>query len=195
MNSIDIFILIPIAVGFVFGLFKGLIKELTSLAAIFLGIYCSKLLSPWLSQILIKTFELSVKMAQPMAYLLVFIAVVILLLMVARTLDKVFDSMSLGGLNKFLGGVFGGVKYALILSVLMNIFEVIDNKFHFVEPQTKSSSILYLPLTTLAPKLWDDAKKLKKESVETNNNSNKQHEKRQNFAECKLFRNGIRMWL
>jgi len=35
MNSLDLIIIIPIAAGFIFGLFKGLIKELTSLAAIF----------------------------------------------------------------------------------------------------------------------------------------------------------------
>ena len=39
MNTIDFVILIPILIGFVFGLFKGFIKELASLAAIFLGIY------------------------------------------------------------------------------------------------------------------------------------------------------------
>lgn len=61
MNSLDIFILIPIAIGFVFGLFKGLVKELTSLAAIFLGIYFSKILSPWLSQILVKSWPFPLK--------------------------------------------------------------------------------------------------------------------------------------
>ena len=44
MNTLDLVILIPIAVGFVFGLFKGLIKELTSLAAIFLGIYAANII-------------------------------------------------------------------------------------------------------------------------------------------------------
>lgn len=178
MNSLDIFILIPIAVGFVFGLFKGLVKELTSLAAIFLGIYFSKLLSPWLTGILIKSFDFSIKMAQPMAYLLIFIAVVLVLLMLARTLDKVFESMSLGGLNKLLGGVFGGLKYALVLSVLLNVFEVIDSKFNFVEPETKSNSLVYMPLIHLGPKLWDDAKKLKKDTDESKVKSDKKNETR-----------------
>ena len=173
MNSLDIFILIPIAVGFVFGLFKGLVKELTSLAAIFLGIYFSKLFSPWLTGVLIKSFDFSIKMAQPMAYLLIFIGVVIVLLMIARVLDKMFESISLGGLNKLLGGLFGGLKYALILSVLLNVFEVIDSKFNIVEPETKSSSLVYLPMIHFGPKLWDDAKKLKKESEETKKKSPK----------------------
>ncbi len=178
MNSLDIFILIPIAIGFIFGLFKGFVKEFTSLAAIFLGIYFSKALSPWLSKILIKSWDFSAKIAQPLAYLFVFIAVVILLLMLARTLDKVFESMSLGGLNKLLGAFLGGLKYALILSVLLNVFEVIDSKFNFVEPQTKSESLVYVPLIHLGPKLWDDAKKLRNDSDESNSKLEKKNEKR-----------------
>jgi membrane protein required for colicin V production len=177
MNSLDIFILILIAVGFVFGLFKGLVKELTSLAAVFLGIYLSKLFSPWLSQIIMKSWDFSAKIAQPMSYLIIFIAVVIVLLIFARTLDKLFESMSLGGLNKLLGGIFGGLKYALVLSVLLNIFEVIDSKFNFVEPETKSESLVYMPLIHLGPKLWDDAKKLKKDSDEKDVNSESRNEK------------------
>jgi len=53
MNSIDIFLLTPIAIGFVFGIFKGLIKELASLAAIVLGIFGSKALAPSFSKFLI----------------------------------------------------------------------------------------------------------------------------------------------
>lgn len=177
MNSLDIFILIPISIGFVFGFFKGLVKELTSIAAIFLGIFFSKILSPWLSQILVKSWDFSAKIAQPIAYLVIFIAVVIVLLMLARTLDKLFESMSLGGLNKLLGGVFGGLKYALILSVLLNVFEVVDSKFNFVAPETKSSSLVYMPLIHLGPKLWDDAKKLKKDSGESNLKLESQNEK------------------
>ena len=67
MNSLDLFILIPIIAGFTFGLFKGLVKELTSLAAVVLGIYGAKFFSPWLVAVLVKSFDFSVKTAQPTA--------------------------------------------------------------------------------------------------------------------------------
>ncbi len=65
--------------------------------------------------------------------------------------------MSLGGLNKLLGGFFGGLKYALIVSVLLNVFDAIDSKFPIVEPETKSNSFGYKPMLKLAPALWDEA--------------------------------------
>lgn len=170
MNSLDLIIIIPIAAGFVFGLFKGLIKELTSLAAIFLGIYGAKFFSPWLSDVLIKSFDFSAKTARPFAYLILFIAIAIALLILAKSLDKLFDSVSLGGLNKFMGGVFGGLKYALIISILINVFDVIDSKFSIISPETKSTSFAYQPMLKLAPKLWDEAKSISDKNKEEDNN-------------------------
>jgi len=158
MNSLDLVIIIPIAAGFIFGVFKGLIKELTSLAAIFLGIYGAKFFSPWMSDVLVNGFSFSVKTARPVAFLIVFIAIALLLLFLSRFLDKLFDSISLGGLNKFLGGLFGALKYALVISVLLNVFEVIDGKFNLVKPETKMGSVFFEPAKDMAPQLWNEAK-------------------------------------
>ena len=161
MNSLDLFLLIPIALGFIYGLFKGLVRELTSLAAIVLGIYGSKLLAPVVSNILIKSFDFSPKTAQPLSYLLIFIAIAISMLMLAKILDKMFDSMSLGGVNKLFGGVFGALKYALIISVLLNVFDTVNSRFSILKKETKEKSIAYKPLLRIAPALWEETKKIK----------------------------------
>jgi len=161
MHTLDLILLVPIALGFVFGLFKGLIRELTSLAAILLGIYGAKLFAPAVSGFLIHKCNFSVKTAQPLSNLLLFVAIVVGLLLIAKMLDKIFDSMSLGGLNKFFGGVFGALKYALIVSVLLNVFDSLDSKFTIVKAKTKEESIGYKPLLNFGPTLWDAAKKNK----------------------------------
>jgi membrane protein required for colicin V production len=161
MHTLDLTLLIPIVLGFVFGLFKGLIKELTSLAAILLGIYGAKLFAPAIAGLLIHKFAFSDKTALPTAYFLLFVAIALGLLLIANMLDKVFDSMSLGGLNKFLGGLFGALKYALIVSVLLNVFDSLDSRFALIKPKTKEESIGYKPLLNFGPKLWDEAKKNK----------------------------------
>lgn len=159
MNKLDIFLLLPIALGFVFGLFKGLIKEITSLAAIVLGIYGAKLLAPFVSGLLISVFHFSEKMAMPMSYLVLFVGIAIALLMLSKSVEKIFDSMSLGGLNKLFGGIFGALKYALIVSVLLIVFNAIDSRFSIVSTETKENSFAYKPLLKLAPTLWNEAKK------------------------------------
>jgi len=161
MHTLDLLLIIPIVLGFVFGLFKGLIRELTSLAAIVLGIYGAKLFSPLISGFLIHKMDFSARTAIPLSYLFVFIAIALGLLFLAKMLDKVFDSMSLGGVNKFLGGVFGGLKYALIVSVLLNVFDSLDSKVPLIKAKTKAESICYKPLLKFGPALWADTKMMK----------------------------------
>jgi membrane protein required for colicin V production len=168
MNKLDMILLLPIAVGFVIGLFKGLIKEVTSLAAIFLGIYGAKLLAPMVSDLLVSVFHFSEKTALPVSYLVLFVGIAIALLMLAKSLEKLFDSMSLGGLNKLFGGIFGALKYALIVSVLLIVFNAIDSRFSIISAGTRDNSIAYKPLLKMAPTLWDEAKKDRQSNQENN---------------------------
>ena len=158
MNTLDFFILIPVVLGFILGLFKGLIKELISLAAIVLGIYGAKIFAPVVSGIFVKSFDMSPKTATPVAYLVLFITIIIGMLILANMLNKLFDSLALGGLNKFLGGIFGGLKFALVVSVLLNVFDALDSKFPIINPETKEASIGYKPFIKLGPTLWDEIK-------------------------------------
>ncbi|NCB67667.1 MAG: CvpA family protein [Bacteroidia bacterium] len=164
MSNIDISILIIVGAGFVFGLFKGLVRELASLAAIVLGIYGAKLFSSLLVPLVVDMLGVSEKVAQPLSYVVLFIAIAVALLILARTVDKVFDAVSLGGLNKFLGGVFGALKYALIISVLINVFEPLNQKFRFMSEEKQQNSVTYRPLLNLAPDLWDEATQYRHES-------------------------------
>lgn len=157
MNSIDISVFIIIGVGFVFGLFKGLIRELASLAAIVLGIYGAKLFSSLLVPLIVSLFGVSEKVAQPLSYVVLFITIAVVLLILARAIDKVFDAVALSGLNKFLGGLFGALKYALIISVLINVFDSLNQKFRFMTEDKQLTSVTYHPLLNLAPELWDEA--------------------------------------
>lgn len=168
MNSIDYTILIIIGIGFVFGIFKGLIKELTSLVAIFIGIYGAKILSPVASTILINIFDISVKIATPLAYIIIFIGITIILLIISKLLDKLFDSISLGGVNKLLGGIFGALKYALVVSVLINIFDPINERFELMNPETRINSLTVDPLKKLAPELWEEVKVVKTPNQDLN---------------------------
>ncbi|MDD3321146.1 MAG: CvpA family protein [Paludibacter sp.] len=171
MNTLDFLILIPIGVGFISGLFKGLIKELTSLAAIFLGIFGAKLFAPNVSEMLIKSLKFSEKTATPIAYLILFIVIAVFLLVLANFLDKIFNSLSLGGLNKLMGGLFGALKYALIISVLLNVFNALDCRFSLINQDLKEQSIGYQPMMKLGPTLWEEtknAKAINREKEKTN---------------------------
>ena len=178
MHTLDLYLLIPIVFGFVFGLFKGLVKELASLAAIVLGIYGAKLFAPAVSGFLVHKFDFSIRTAQPVSYLLVFVVIALGLLMLASMLDKLFDSMALGGLNKFLGGLFGALKYALLVSVFLNLVNALDSHYSFIKEKSRQESFAYKPLLKLGPALWDETKK-NKEEAKTNDPSYEERKTRQ----------------
>jgi len=167
MNKIDLILLIPILVGFIFGLFKGLVKELAALIAIFLGIYGAKLFAPGVSVLLQNKIHFSSQIASALAFVVVFVIIAVVLLVLAKWVDKFFDSLSLGALNKLGGGVFGALKLALVVSVLLNVFDAVDTKFTLIHSETKMSSLLYEPVKNFGPKLWSEAKTYKNSSEES----------------------------
>jgi membrane protein required for colicin V production len=156
MNTFDIIIVIIIFVGLIFGLFRGLIKEVAGLAAIFLGIYFSKILAPTVGAWLVKSLNVAESVSVPVAYLVIFVAVIILLLAFSALLDKLINAIALGWLNRLFGGIFGAIKLALLVSVLLNVFDALDGKYHFVAKETKTESRLYQPIMKFAPMLWQE---------------------------------------
>lgn len=179
MNTLDLIILIPIVLGFIQGLFKGLIKELTSFAVIVIGIYGAKLLATPFEKLLLNIAFLSPQITKPLAFLLGFIIIAIGLFILAHLLDKTLSFIQLSGVNKFLGGIVGSLKYLLILSILLNVFDTVDNHFHLINKTTKEQSLTYSKVLKVAPVLWEEVKDKKstdqkntiqKNKIESNKN-------------------------
>ncbi len=156
LNSLDLYILVPILLGFLIGLFRGLIKEVISIIILVSGIYFSKLLSPILAQWMVNGFDINIKAAQPLAFIIVFILVAILLVIIGKIIHKMVTGLSLGFFNSLLGGVFGGLKFALLVSVILILTDALNEKLDFMEEETKINSVLYKPIKKLAPDLWKE---------------------------------------
>ena len=143
MNTFDLFIFIPVALGLIFGLFKGFVKEVISLIAVVAAIFIAEFLSGKVSPIIGGWFNLSDKMATTLSYTLIFILTVVAAFLISGITNKIIRSISLGWLNTLLGGVFGALKIAVIVSVLMNVFDALDSKFQIANPEKKEASLGY----------------------------------------------------
>ena len=159
MNTFDLFILIPIALSLIFGLFKGFVKEVVSLIAVVLAIFAAEMLSDSIKPLIAGFFDFSDKMAKTVSYILIFTLTILAALLISRLTDKLLSSISLGWLNSLLGGVFGALKIAIVVSVMMNAFDALDSRFNFAKPEKKEASLSYYPILKLAPSLWQEAKK------------------------------------
>ncbi len=155
MNTIDIIILIPILYGLIRGLFKGLVGEITSLAAVIIGIFCAKIFAPEVSGWFLEIFTMNQQVARVVSYLVIFFTVAICLHLVGKLIEKILSSISLGGVNKVLGALFGAIKLALIVSILLNGFDMLDDTFSIIKPSQKASSVCYEPVRNMSAVAWD----------------------------------------
>lgn len=158
MNSLDIYIAIPIIIGVISGLFKGLIKEVIGLLILIAGIFFARMFDDKVAIFLIRRFDIHEGTAEPLAFLIVFALIAIVLSIIGKMVERGFDNISLSGVNKMLGGLFGGLKYALIISIFLNLLEGVNRRFTLIEQQSKNESLFYSPILNIGPDLWEKAK-------------------------------------
>jgi membrane protein required for colicin V production len=158
MSWLDIIILLPLLIGLIVGLMKGLVEEITSIAALLLGALGAKLWGATLATWLLQQFEWSDTICMIVAYAVLFFGIALMLHVLAKLLSKLFQKISLGWLNRMLGGVFGMLKWAFIMLMLVLCLHRLDCQFHFFKDELKQSSLLYDRVTPLSEQVWEKLK-------------------------------------
>ncbi|WP_298779275.1 CvpA family protein [uncultured Polaribacter sp.] len=155
MNIFDIVILVLLILSFVRGIMKGLFAEVASLVAVIIGIYAAINYSFYIENYLVGTsFNWSSQTNKIVSFAVTFLVVVILIIIIGKILTKIADVAALGLINKFLGGLFGALKTALILSVVFIFFGRINNTIPFISQETLDESLFYKPIKQIAPTLF-----------------------------------------
>ena len=72
-----------------------------------------------------------------------------MLSLVSSLITKALSALSLGFLNKLLGVVFAVVKCALILALLIQLFEVLNGTLHFMRDNYLEDAVIYNALREL----------------------------------------------
>jgi len=159
-NIIDIVILIPIIFGFIHGLLRGLVREIISIVAIGVGIIASKLFAPKFAPLLMSAINMPDWLAKTLTYVIIFVGISLLCQVLGKLLRKFLKSVSLGWFDKLLGAIFGAFKWALLVSVVLNVLLLIDPYYEVFQPAAKQSSKCYEPTLKIAHITWDKANDL-----------------------------------
>jgi membrane protein required for colicin V production len=118
MNLLDWIFIIILAVTSIYGLFRGLIKEVSSILAIIIGwIAASKFyvkLSPFL-----KNLGLHEQLSNVLSFIIIFLAIFIALIFIAKLIHRLIHAILLGGLNRLGGMGFGFIKGVIISSIII----------------------------------------------------------------------------
>ena len=171
MNYIDLVLGILLLIAAIQGFRKGFIIELASLAALILGIWGGIKFSDFTANFITKHTGYHSQHLSTIAFIVTFIAIVILIHILAKMLDTVVKAVFLGFLNRLAGIIFGVLKFAVILSVLLLLFDDIDENVHILPAKQKEESKIYTPMKQVVPtlfpfiKLWKTNEVNKKEEV------------------------------
>lgn len=167
MSVIDIALASLLLFGFIRGLFKGLFVEIASLVALVLGVYGAIHFSYFAADLLESKVDWNEKTINIVAFAITFVIIVLAISLAGKALTKLADFAALGLLNKLLGGVFGALKIGLILSVLLIVFNKLNNTLPFMEKEDLKESVLYKPVKSLAPMIFPNLIKSEEEQNTT----------------------------
>ncbi len=154
MNYIDLILILILLFAAINGFRKGLISEVASLAALVLGVWGAIKFSYLTTEFLTESLGLETNYINLISFILTFIVIVILVHLVGSSLSKLVEVVMLGWLNRITGLVFGFLKTAFILSILLLIFNKIDNDIHILSQRDKAESQLYEPIRNFAPSVF-----------------------------------------
>jgi len=148
---IDIVFLILMVFAIWKGVSKGLIIALFSIIGFIVGLAAALKLSALVAVKLSAATNSSGKWLPLIAFILVFVAVLILVNLGARLIQKSFEMLMLGWINR-IGGV---LLYVLLYSILYSIFLFYASMLHFIQPESIAASQVYPYIQPLGPKVMN----------------------------------------
>lgn len=173
MNYLDIIIGIFLLLGLIKGLKNGFFVELASLIALIAGIYGAIHFSYYAVDFLRERVSWSENTINLASFAITFIIIVIIISLAGKILSKIADFAMLGLVNRILGGIFGILKAAFIISVIIMFIAALNDRVSFIDEDVKNESILYQNVEMIAPmmlpNILKEVEEYKQEKESTHN--------------------------
>jgi membrane protein required for colicin V production len=131
---------------------KGLIFAIFSIIAFIVGLAAALKLSTAVAAYLKDSISVSAKWMPFIAFALVFLIVVLLVRLGTKLVEKTFQAVLLGWVNR-IGGI---LLYAALYFIILSIFIFYAEKLQLLQPATIQSSVTYKFIQPWGPKLMDN---------------------------------------
>ena len=155
MNVFDVIVIICLGYGLIRGLIKGFIVEISGVIAIFFGVLGAFKFASLFTKFIFKYVALDPKIVQGICFLILFIGIVYGISLLAKMITKTLQIIALGLLNRIMGGLFGLIKWLVIISSLILVFNQIESVISLVPEAYIAESIVYIYLVDLGILLFD----------------------------------------
>ena len=126
INYIDIIICIPLVWGLYKGFTKGLIVEAATVVAFALGVWGGITFSDYFALKLSNWFGWKSQYLPVISFALVFLIIIASVFLFAKLIQRLTEKIALSALNKIGGAIFGILKFAMMLSVVIFIIDAVE---------------------------------------------------------------------
>lgn len=151
VSVLDIILTIPLLWGAFQGFRRGFIIEIATLLALVLGVWGAIHFSHLLADFLSESLGWESRYLPTVAFGITFIGILFLVILVGSLVSKAVKLVALGIPNRIAGAAFSLAKYVLLLSVLIFLFEALNEKFGWISDAQIKDSVLYPPLENVLP--------------------------------------------
>jgi membrane protein required for colicin V production len=153
ISYIDISLCIPLIWGLYKGFMKGLIVEAATFVAFGLGVWGGIHFSDFIAKNVTEVFNWNSPYLAIISFAGTFLGIVISIYFIAKLIQRAAEGMALGPINKIGGALFGSLKFALIMSVVIFVIDSIEKSYPVISFEAKKESVLYKPVGMIAPLL------------------------------------------
>lgn len=160
MGLTDIIILACFIPAVIQGLRRGFVSQAISLVAIFAGIFLAIKFNGDLTPFLEEHFQADGKVLKVISFIILLLATIIALKFIGNCLTKLLDFATLGAANRFAGLAFALFEYALIIGLVISLFDNLNTRMDIVDSQTLSESPVYMFLKDFTGKVFPYLKEL-----------------------------------
>ena len=146
--ALDWFILVALLGGLVRGYMVGAVRQIGSLVGLVVALLMSVEFMKPVGERVVSSLGLSESLMPLAGFAVVFLGVYFLILLLSGLVEHLLDSLSLSVANRAVGGAVGGIKAALLLSLLFLAL----GGMRVPDQQTRDASAFYTPIARLLPR-------------------------------------------
>ncbi len=153
-NWFDIITTFLLIFALIKGYKKGLIMQVTGLLTIILsaifGGKVAKVILPYLQNYF---QDLPENIATVISYAIAFVLIGLVISLIAKAIHKIFNATNLSLLNRILGGVISLSTTMIVLSLVINLIQLVDFREKIIKPNIKEESFFYKPVQLIIPSI------------------------------------------
>ena len=157
MIYIDLIVIVVLLYAFLKGFSNGLVNELASFLGLLIGAIFSYSFSDDLSKIIDDYVEIDGQILNILSFILLFILTSFLFTIAGKYMTKLIKYISLGTINRLLGGIFSSLKFLIIIvsiSMVINYFSELL-AIEIIPSDQKNKSTVYPILISIGDLLLE----------------------------------------